>query len=80
MASRRVKRTGRYVLSESDNSNSKEGKFWEAEATGKFVTIRFGKIGTSGHRATREFGSVEEAERFMAERLLNQIEKGYRPV
>jgi predicted DNA-binding WGR domain protein len=80
MASRKVKRTGRYVLSESDNTNSEEGKFWEAETSGKFVTIRFGKIGTSGHRATREFSSAEEAERFMAERLLNHIEKGYRPI
>jgi len=77
MASSKIKRTGRYEI---PSREKEEGKFWEAETSGKFVTIRFGKIGTSGHRASREFSNEDEAERFMAGRLLDHIEKGYRPV
>lgn len=80
MSSRKAKETGQYELRIQNANGTTSGKFWEAEAMGKFVTIHFGKIGSSGYRATREFASAKEADEFMAERLLIMIEKGYRPV
>lgn len=79
MSSRKPKKTGRYELRTQNANGTTSGEFWEAEANGKFVTIRFGKIGSSGYQAAREFGSAKEADEFMAERLLTMIEKGYRP-
>ena len=80
MSRRKVKKTGRYELRKQNVNGTSSGEFWEAEAVGKFVTIHFGKIGSSGYRATREFRSAKAADEFMAERLLTMIEKGYRPI
>ena len=32
-------------------------KFWEAEAKGKTVTVRFGKIGTDGQTTVKSFAT-----------------------
>ena len=51
--------------------------FWSAEIRGKSVTFHFGKIGTSGTRAAREFGSQAEAEYFVNQRLAAKVEDGF---
>lgn len=54
-----------------------EHKFWEASIEGKIVTIRFGKAGTAGHRASREFTSAESAREFLEMRVLKKLKEGY---
>ncbi|MFW9961716.1 MAG: WGR domain-containing protein [Candidatus Thorarchaeota archaeon] len=55
-------------------------QFWNAEVNGKSVTIHFGKVGTPGHRGSREFSSIEAAEKFLAQRVRQKLEEGYKPV
>ena len=57
-----------------------EHKFWEVSIEGKIVTLRFGKVGTSGHRASREFTSAESARKFLEMRRLKKMKEGYIPV
>lgn len=60
--------TGRYELGD---------EFWSADIKGKIVTIHFGKIGTAGHIASREFGSLSAAQKFVKDRLRSKIAKGF---
>lgn len=60
--------TGRYELND---------EFWSAEIKGRIVTIHFGKIGTDGHIASREFGSFPAAKKFVEDRLRSKIAKGF---
>lgn len=55
-------------------------EFWIAEVRGTKVTIHFGKLGTTGHKATRELGSIKAAEEFLADRLRKKLEAGFKPV
>jgi len=66
--------TGRYEL-----KNEHEHKFWEGSIEGKAVALRFGRVGTSGLRASREFTSEESAREFLELRLQQKIKEGYRP-
>ncbi|MFX1369490.1 MAG: WGR domain-containing protein [Promethearchaeota archaeon] len=75
--SRDVLSTGRFELKEPKNNRH---EFWVAEVQGKYVTIKFGKVGSKGYTATREFNSPDEADKFVAYRLKTQIEKGYKRV
>lgn len=54
--------------------------FWIAEILGTSVTIRFGKIGTTGHKASRDFSSFKDAKEFAEKRLQKKIEEGFKPV
>jgi predicted DNA-binding WGR domain protein len=62
------------------SQNDDDQKFWNAELIGKSVTIHFGKVGTSGHRGTREFSSIAAAEQFLAQRVRQKLEEGYKPL
>ena len=78
--SRDILSTGRFELKEQRDGEAGHHEFWVAEVQGKFVTIKFGKVGSRGYTATREFDSADEADRFVAYRLKTQIEKGYKRV
>jgi len=69
--------TGRFELK---NPNNGHDEFWMAEVHDRFVTIQFGKVGSKGYRASREFENSEAADQFVAERLKTQIDKGFKPV
>ncbi|MHA2140017.1 MAG: WGR domain-containing protein [Candidatus Thorarchaeota archaeon] len=69
--------TGRYERTTFTGSAGMAHEFWIATVEGKFVTIHFGKTGTAGYKASREFGTNQEARDFMLDRLRAQIEKGY---
>jgi len=75
MSSKDKKSTGRYEFKDEH-----EHKFWEGEIEGKAVTLRFGKVGTSGLRASREFASSDSAKEFLDEKLQMKIKDGYRLV
>jgi predicted DNA-binding WGR domain protein len=66
-----AKTTGRY-------ENTETHRFWSAKIIGTFVTISFGNIGTSGHRASREFGTPKAAERFVIEQVKSKIAEGFK--
>ncbi|MHA2025107.1 MAG: WGR domain-containing protein [Candidatus Thorarchaeota archaeon] len=70
-----VSTSGRYEF-----KNEHEHKFWEVSIEEKIVTLRFGKVGTSGHRASREFTSAESAREFLEMRRQKKIKEGYIPV
>ena len=71
MASDDIKATGRYVSSDGL-------QFWSAEIRGKAVMFQFGKVGTTGQRASREFTSEAAAEEFVNMRLQKKLEEGFR--
>lgn len=75
MSSKNKKGTGRYEF-----KDEYDHKFWEGEIEGKAVTLHFGKVGTSGLRASREFTSFETAKKFLEERLQKKIREGFRLV
>lgn len=56
-----------------DSSN----KFWEIETNGKEVTVRWGRIGTTGQAQVKAFGDGQAATKH-AEKLIGQkLAKGY---
>ena len=69
--SRKPINTGRY---------ESKTNFWIGEQRGKSVTIQFGKIGTKGIRASREFSTTTEAMEFINSRLKSKVENGFIPV
>ena len=66
-------------LVQNDPINATQ-QFWNAEVNGKSVTIHFGKVGTRGHPGSREFSSIEAAEHFLAQRVRQKLEEGYKPL
>lgn len=52
-------------------------KFWEAEAEGTSVTVRFGRTGTAGQTRVKEFGSVADAQSYLVKAIAEKERKGY---
>ena len=69
--------TGRY---ERKDVESGRHEFWIGEVKGRTVTIHFGKVGSSGHRGSREFKSQEAGRDFLESRLAQKITEGYQKV
>jgi len=67
-------RTGRY---EHSSPESGVPEFWQAERVYGTVTIIFGKLGSKGIRASREFSSSAEAQQFIESRLQEKIDEGF---
>lgn len=55
-------------------------KFWEGEADGASVTLRFGRVGTTGQTQVKDFGTAEEARLYFAKAVATREKKGYAPV
>ncbi len=53
-------------------------KFWEVARDGCSVTVRFGRIGSSGQSQTKDFASEELADRHAARLIEEKLAKGYR--
>ena len=69
--------TGLYELKDEKTGRH---EFWIGEAKGKAVTIQFGKVGTQGHRGSREFVTSEAAREFLDKRLQQKLAEGYKQV
>ncbi len=67
-------KTGRY---EHKGPGVTNPEFWQAERVYKTVTFIFGKIGTRGTRASREFTSYEEAQQFILQRVQEKTSEGF---
>ncbi|MGW0910413.1 WGR and DUF4132 domain-containing protein [Streptomyces sp. NPDC002784] len=55
-------------------------KFWEAEAEGATVTVRYGRVGTQGRTQPKELASAEAAEAYLAKVIAEKERKGYQEV
>lgn len=62
----------RYELVEGTSS-----KFWEVELSGADLTVRFGRIGTSGQTKTKTFGDASAAQREWEKLVKEKTGKGY---
>lgn len=54
-------------------------KFWESRLEGNALTVRFGKIGTSGQTHTKTFSSPAKAEVEYRKLVCEKLAKGYKP-
>ncbi|MDX8140677.1 DUF4132 domain-containing protein [Lentzea sp. BCCO 10_0061] len=54
-------------------------KFWEIGQDGATVTVRFGRLGTTGQTQTKELASAEAADAHVAKLVAEKEKKGYRP-
>ncbi|MER5778988.1 DUF4132 domain-containing protein [Streptomyces sp. NPDC002039] len=52
-------------------------KFWEADAEGTSVTVRFGRTGTNGQTRVKEFDSADDARSYLAKAIAEKERKGY---
>lgn len=53
-------------------------KFWEISTTGNSVTVRFGRIGTTGQTQTKAFANENAAKHEMEKLIAQKRKKGYR--
>ncbi|MFE7834589.1 DUF4132 domain-containing protein [Streptomyces sp. NPDC057474] len=65
----------RWEYGEGDSS-----KFWEAEADGATVTVRYGRCGTEGRTQVKECASPEEAAEYLRKTITAKERKGYQEV
>ncbi len=55
-------------------------KFWEASREDTAVTVRWGRLGTTGQTKSKEFADVAAAESFLTAQASAKLRKGYREV
>ncbi|WP_405683105.1 DUF4132 domain-containing protein [Streptomyces sp. NBC_00057] len=55
-------------------------KFWETEAEGAVVTVRYGRCGSDGRTQTKEYASAEAASAQVRKTIAEKERKGYREV
>ncbi|MCX4736029.1 WGR and DUF4132 domain-containing protein [Streptomyces sp. NBC_01363] len=55
-------------------------KFWETEAEGAVVTVRYGRCGSDGRTQTKEYASAEAATAQVVRTIAEKEKKGYREV
>jgi predicted DNA-binding WGR domain protein len=53
-------------------------KFWEVEIAGSELTVRFGRIGTTGQAKSKSFPDADTAGREAAQLVAEKTGKGYR--
>ncbi|MFH0519685.1 DUF4132 domain-containing protein [Streptomyces sp. M41] len=55
-------------------------KFWEAQADGAAVTVRYGRVGAEGRTQVKELESAGAAQRYLAKVIAEKERKGYQEV
>ncbi|HEX6343053.1 DUF4132 domain-containing protein [Umezawaea sp.] len=55
-------------------------KFWEASCEDTAVTVRWGRLGTTGQTKRKEFADVAAAEAFLSAQAAGKLRKGYREI
>ena len=58
-------------------SDDKSNKFWEIAAEGSSLTVRFGRIGTTGQVKTKDHGSTAAATAEVEKLVREKTKKGY---
>ncbi len=57
--------------------DDKSHKFWKIETAEKSFTVTYGRVGTDGTSKTKEFDTIEKAEKEAAKIIAQKIKKGY---
>ncbi len=57
--------------------DKKSSKFWMIETHGTSHTVTYGRIGSKGRSSTKEFDSLQEAQKSAAKLLESKLKKGY---
>ena len=52
-------------------------KFWEISQAGTDVTVRYGRLGTSGQEQTKSLPTPEAAQRHVGKLVDHKLAKGY---
>ena len=52
-------------------------KYWEVTVNGTGVTVRYGRIGSTGQTSTKSFAGVAAANRHAKKLIASKIKKGY---
>lgn len=52
-------------------------KFWEVSESGSDVTVRFGRLGTSGQQQTKTLANPAAARKHAEALIASKIRKGY---
>jgi uncharacterized protein YwqG/predicted DNA-binding WGR domain protein len=60
-----------------ERSNDKSHKFYEIKVNGTEVTIRYGRIGTSGRSYSTTYETTEQAQAEVAKKINEKLRKGY---
>ena len=58
-------------------NDEKSSKFWEIAVSGSDVTVRFGRIGTTGQTQTKSFADDAAATKHADKLVAEKVEKGY---
>ena len=53
-------------------------KFWEVTIVGKDVTVRYGRLGTSGQAQAKSFPDDAKAQKHADKLITEKLGKGYR--
>ena len=54
-----------------------QGRFWEIEPSGKWFTVRFGKVGSAGQTQVKDFPDEARAEKEYDKIVREKTNKGY---
>ena len=52
-------------------------KFWEITQEDLKVSVRFGKLGVQGQTTVKEFGTADEATKYVEKVISEKTKKGY---
>ena len=55
-------------------------KFWEVSTAGNDVTVRYGRLGSTGHGQDKSFASPQAAQNHAEKLVGEKLGKGYREV
>ena len=72
-----MKRYFEFVGEDAGRGVASSAKFWEVAVDGIVVTVRFGKIGTSGQTTVKELGTADAAEVEATKLIASKVKKGY---
>lgn len=60
--------------------DGRSDKFWEITLSGLTHTVRYGRVGTEGQSATKEFPSAEKAQASHDKLIAQKVKKGYNEI
>jgi predicted DNA-binding WGR domain protein len=72
-----AKRYFEFVGEDAQRHIEASSKFWEIDAEGTQVTVRFGKIGTNGQTTVKTFDDSAAADAHAAKLIGEKTKKGY---
>ena len=72
-----MKKYFEYVGASDRTKSGETAKFWEITIDGTYVSVRFGKLGTSGQTSEKELENEVEAEAYANKKIAEKTNSGY---